>query len=166
MFPKWQNPKPQAWGLLSLVHQSGSRPLEDICTSSVAPGSFWHATEGPGFTHQRRGQLRCRSTRGTVKKGDQQGRTPVKTSDGHPCSSCWLAYSFWAPVAIDGARGGRGPGFILLSQRRLEAVSECQQLLTIAHFWCQLPTLHNCSLLVPTYSKRKKSFRSNFIFYV
>ncbi|KAF3838595.1 hypothetical protein F7725_010363 [Dissostichus mawsoni] len=40
--------------------------------------------EGAGITHQCRGQLRCRLTRGTVKKGSQQGSAPVKSSDGHP----------------------------------------------------------------------------------
>lgn len=42
-------------GLLSWAHPSGSRPLEDICTSSVAPGPFWHATEKAGITQ------RCRA---------------------------------------------------------------------------------------------------------
>lgn len=151
VFPKWQKPKPQAWGTIVIGASIWIKAVrEDICTSSVAPGSFWHATEGTGFTHQHRGQLRCRLTRGTVKKGNQQGRT-VKTSDGHPCSSCWLAHGFWGLLAIDGTWGGRGPGFMLLSLRRLEGVSECQRRLTIAHFWCQLPPLHNCPLLVLTY---------------
>lgn len=52
MFFTDKKPNHRHGGLLSWAHPSGSRPLEDICTSSVAPGSFWHAAEGAVFTHQ------------------------------------------------------------------------------------------------------------------
>lgn len=35
-----KTPNHRRGGLLSWAHPSGSRPVEDICTSSVAVGSF------------------------------------------------------------------------------------------------------------------------------
>lgn len=53
----WQ--KAPARGLLSWTHPSASRPLEDICTSSVpqAQWGFDMRQKAPGFAHQ---LFRCR----------------------------------------------------------------------------------------------------------
>lgn len=112
-----------------------------------------------GITHQTRanwgadwpeGQWRRAASRAALLSN-----APVRSSDGHPCGGWSLAYGFWGPTAIDGTWRGRRPGFILLSLGMLEGVSECQRLLTPAHFWCQLPTLYNYPVItVHTYETR------------
>lgn len=141
-----KNPNHRHGGLLSQAHPSGSRPLEDICTSSVAPGSFWHAAEGAGITHQHWadwgadwpwGQWRRVASRGVLLSN------PVM--DTHTGAGGWPVISkvLWRLMGHDEASA---PVFIPLSLGMLEVVSECQELLAIAHFWCQLPRIYNCPL--------------------
>lgn len=144
-------------GLLSWAHPSASRPLEDICTSSVAPCSFWHAAEGEGITHQRRANWGADWPEGQWRRAASRAAllsNPVM--DTHMGAGGWPMFS-WGPIAVDGTPPDRRPGFILLSLGMLEGVSECQRLLPAAHFWCQLPKIYNCHLPAHTQGDTNRS---------
>lgn len=94
MFLTDKNPNHRHGGLLSWTHPSGSRPLEDICTSSETPGSFWHVTEGASITHQCRANWGADWPQGQWRRAASRAEllsNPVM--DTHVAAATWPAVS-------------------------------------------------------------------------
>lgn len=93
-----KNPNHRHGGLLSWAHPSGSRPLEDICTSSVAPGSFWHAAEEQA-SPTRTGPIEVQIDQRDSEEGQPAGQRSCQMLLSDPVMDTHVGAGSWPTVS-------------------------------------------------------------------
>lgn len=104
-FSLTKNPKPQARGPIVMGASIWIKAIRGYLHFLCGSWLFLTCGRRSRLHPPAQGQLRCRLTRGTVKKGSQQGSAPVKPGDGHPhwglVVGLWFqgSYSNWWDMA-------------------------------------------------------------------